>query len=140
MSEILNPDIARELSGKLRAVSVPFAKGCEYLGSAMRGKYLRLVDAIHNADSTAALGIIDEIRQSEFVAGLAGKLHDLRETVSEIRSKLGPFMQTIVGLSMIVAGALLLGEMALLAVLLMVGGLLIALAGLPVQMANRVTE
>lgn len=140
MSSLVDTDTARQLSAKFRELSPSLARACEHLGSAMRNSYLKLFEAIHGGDMVSAARIMEEIQKSELVVGVAAKFHDVREKVQALRDDLAPFAQTVLGLTMVVAGAFLFGEVAILATLLMIGGFLIAISGLPKQMMDRVAK
>jgi hypothetical protein len=84
------------------------------------------------------LSIAEQIRESELVVGIASKFHDLREGATQLASILGPLAKTVIGLTVVVAAAFLLGEATVLAVLLMLGGFVMAMSGIPNGMMNEV--
>lgn len=138
MSSLINADVARDLSEQIKSVSQPFAAACQHLACAMRGRYIMLVEAINDDDAPRALSIVERIRESDLVTGISARFHDMREKVHHLVEQLGPFMRTVMGLSFAAVGALIFGEMAILGLLLIVGGFLMALSGLPRQMSDRV--
>jgi CHASE3 domain sensor protein len=139
MSSLVDTDSTRQLSAKVREVSPALAKACEHLGSAMRGSYLKLFEAVNGGDSAQVTEIIEKIRNSELVVGASAKFHDMREQAKKLWDQFAPTAQTVFGLTLVV-GALLLGKGGILALLLMFGGLFVALSGLPKQMTDRFTE
>ena len=139
MSSLVDTDSTRQLSAKVREVSPALAKACEHLGSAMRGSYLKLFEAVNGGDSAQVTEIIEKIRNSELVVGASAKFHDMREQAKKLCDQFAPTAHTVFGLTLVV-GALLLGKGGILAMLLVVGGLFVALSGLPKQMTDRFTE
>jgi CHASE3 domain sensor protein len=106
----------------------------------MRGSYLKLFEAVNGGDSAQVTEIIEKIRSSELVVGASAKFHDMREQAKKLWDQFAPTAQTVFGLTLVVAGALLLGKAGILAVLLVFGGLFVAISGLPKQMTDRFTE
>lgn len=130
MSSLVDTDTARQLSAKFHAVSATLAKACEHLGSAIRGSHLKLFEAVNAGDSAQVTEIIEKIRNSELLVGTSAKFQDISEQARKLWDQLAPTAHTVLGLTLLIAGALLLGKAGILTVLLMFGGFLVVISGL----------
>lgn len=124
------PNDFNSLFQRIRSTSSDLADACQYLGSAMRTSFVRMYAAQQAGDTVAAASLFADLRDSEIVQSISAKFHHLRDDGARLWRELSPFAQTVFGLTMVVAGALLIGKAGILAVLLIIGGFLIALDGL----------
>ena len=129
MSSLVDTDTSRQLSAKFHEVSAALAKACEHPGSAIRGSYLKLFEAVNAGDSAPFTEIIEKTRNSELMVGTSAKFHDISEQAQELWDQLAPTAQTVLGLTLLVAGVLLLGKAGILTVLLIFGGFLVVISG-----------
>lgn len=123
-----DPSALQSLQQQFRAASPRLAAACEQVGAAMRGRFVRLAAALEDADAPAVAGIVDELRESELVTGLAGKLHDLRDKAHALFDALAPWAKVIAGLVVGIGAYFAAAELGLvLTALLMIGGFLYAI-------------
>lgn len=124
---------------QLRDTSSDFADALDHIILAFGGKFNSALKAMHDQHTSDAVGILDSIRNSPVVIGIAGRLVSLREKVSDIQTmvhercaKAGPLGEivaglTIVGTTVLAAGPIEAATSTLLAAIIVTS---LVLAGL----------
>lgn len=125
----------------LERTSPRLAQACRYLGDSLRASYLKLAAAVEQGDVAEAATQAERIRESDLLAGIAGKFHDLREKASDLWDALRPWAKVIFGLTVGIAGAFLAAELGLiLSAILLIGGFLYAIRNALELMLKKGTE
>ncbi|WHQ68603.1 hypothetical protein [Methylorubrum extorquens] len=101
-------DAVQQALAKIRSLAPEFAKAAEHIGRAMRGSYLKLIEAIDKTDLPSIEGAYEKISNSELVTSTAAKFHHMREKLDKLLEIAKPFagvaLGTIIGLAGFIVG------------------------------------